>query len=94
MTKETALNRIFQLPHISRPMIAPGRAMVSGMKTTHVRRLPSILLQKMVGEHRNVFPPLGQRWQRDPDHVQAVLLVIAELAVFHPEQPGLGWSRQ
>src|ERR1041385_1567736 len=79
------LDRIFELADVSRPRLA--------LQETHrlrrdlanlATRARSVLLQKVIGEKRNVVPALAKRGKLDRDYVQPVEEILAELPFGNP----------
>src|SRR5580765_2025988 len=78
------LDEILQLTNISWPVIA--HQCLHGFWRNDVDALIhlfAIVLHKMKGEERNVFPPLAQGREFDGENVEAVVKIGTEEAVLH-----------
>ena len=74
-----ALHSIFQLAHVTRPLISTQgfqRFGVNPQDTFSSRR--GILFQKMIHQQRNVFPPVSQRRNANGNYAETVVKVFTK----------------
>src|SRR5438876_2269562 len=76
-----ALDRVLELPHVSRPGIARERRHgVGGDGLDALVHATRELLHEVSDERRNVLWPLAERWKRDREDVQAIVQIVPERA--------------
>ena len=87
--------QIHQLAHVAGPAV--GAQPRLGIRRQHLR-LDTELVRRHVHivteQRRNVLGPRAQRRQLDPDHVEAVIQVLAEQPALSPDPADSGGSRQ
>src|SRR5579863_2923283 len=79
-----ALDGIFKLADIARPIVIHQRTHGVTRKLARSKVVfARVLIEKVLGQKRNVFAAGTQRWQVDSDHVEPVKEIFAEVAVAH-----------
>src|SRR5438093_7839561 len=79
---DRAFDDILHLPDIARPVVANKGVHDRGRDALDPPAHPAReTLDEMADQHRNIFAPLAQGRQHDREHVQAVVEVVAEVAV-------------
>ena len=74
-------DQVLQLTHVAGPVVV--QELVRQLRADRRHRLVvlhGVLPQEVLGEDRNLLPPLAQRRQADRDDVQAEVQVLAELS--------------
>src|SRR5882672_7949077 len=78
-----SLDHMAQLPHVSRPGIAPELGFRLAIEAPgRFAVFTAELSQVMLGQYEHVVAPLPQRRQAEQDHSQAEVEILAELAAF------------
>ena len=87
-----ALDNVLQLPDVARPVILLEQP--EGIRRdlqSALRVLLAVLLEEMLGEQRDVLPPLAEGWQIDRDDVQTIVQILPEPVLFdHALQVDVG----
>ena len=79
---EHPLDHIFQLAHVSRPMVLRQRGQrFFADFNTRTAVLASEFIEKLARQQRNVLLALAQRWYKKWNHVEPVEKILAEVAL-------------
>ena len=77
--QDGSLERVVQLPNISRPIVASDFRQRGLRKSTdEMAHFGAEFVEKVVGEIDEILGPLAQRRKVDPDHVNAEIEIFAE----------------
>ena len=78
------LDDVLQLAHVARPVVVAQALEAGGLEALHVEAVAlHLALQERVGQLRDVLAPLVERGQRDLDHLEAEVEVLAEAPLIH-----------
>ena len=92
---DRALNLVPQLPHVARPPI-PREQVERRRAQVDVRLAEPLarVAQEERAQVRDLLAPFAQRRHVDADHAEAVVEILAELALRPPAVRGRRWSRR